>query len=274
MGLLKSAYMKFIFPNERLHKRVVPFALFVKCALDDFAQAPRQLLTVDLVRWLICMPRYIFMFVIFKRYRFAEDLGSGVSHNALLHNMRGVGELSAPRSHLLIRPVVTIDHIAKNISSKTVLSIGPRAEGEMYNLFGYGFRRKNVRGLDLFSYSPYVDAGNMHSMGYADNSFDVVISGWVLGYSDDKQKCADEMIRVCKNGGVIAIGNGYYEMTEEDVVQQTGLVIGSKEKVTDLAFIERLFGVTAENAYFRYDGSKDRVNGAPLISVFRVEKKS
>lgn len=270
MALAKSLYYRVIYPNKRLHQRVLPAAIFVKFLIDHVVSMPRQMLTVDLVRLLVCLPRYVVLYLILRRRKFAADITDGVSKNTIEHNMRGVGELSAPRSHSLIRPLVSIDDVARNVRALRVLSIGPRVEGEIYNLIGYGFSRRNIVGLDLFSYSPYIQVGNMHAMDFPDGHFDVVISGWVLGYSDAKQKCADEMLRVTKKGGIIAIGNSWSQRTDEDIAYSTRGPIGSEEKVTDLAFIERLFGMTLDQAHFRYDGSKTGINGAPMVSIFRV----
>lgn len=229
---------------------------------------PRQVLQIDFVRFIVCLPKYIIYFILLKRYRISDTVTDSVSRNTIIHNMRGGGELSAPRSHHLIRPLITIDKVRRMSSTLKVLSIGPRSEGEIYNLAAYGFSLKNIKGLDLFSYSSYIDVGDMHSLPYQNDSFDIVIFGWVLGYSDNKKVCADEIKRVCKSGGVIAVGNGYYELTDEEVIRQGGLKIGSNEKVRDLKFIEQLFNPMDDLVYFRYDGSKDKVNGAPLILIY------
>ena len=268
--MLRTLYRKYVLPRPKLHYRLLPTAFFVHFVLIHLRDLPRQLLTVDIVRMVICLPRYLVLYILLRRKRFSPLITDAVSRDTIEHNMRGVGELAAPRSHLLIRPIVTIGHVADNIRDLRVLSIGPRAEGEIYNLIGYGFRRKNIIGLDLFSYSPYIQVGDMHAMEFPDDYFDVVISGWVLGYSDDKQKCADEMMRVTRKGGVIAIGNAFSTLTREEVEGKVGRWIGSDEVIRDLPSVERLFGVTPETTFFRYDGSRSGVNGSPMITVFEV----
>lgn len=271
--MLKQLYLRFVYPNPSLHHKLLPTALFVRFFLEHVRDLPRQLLTVDLIRMLICLPRYLVLYVILRRKKFAPTITDGVSRDTIEHNMRGVGELAAPRSHLLIRPIVTIGSVSRNIRNLRVLSIGPRVEGEIYNLMGYGFSRKNIVGLDLFSYSPYIEVGDMHDMPFPDDHFDVVISGWVLNYSDTKQKAADEMARVTKLGGVIAIGNAHSTLSEEEVVKNVGRFIGSRQMLNDLTSIEELFGASHEDIFFRYDGAQDAINGAPMISVFRNMKK-
>jgi SAM-dependent methyltransferase len=265
--MLKKYYYKFIFPYERLHHAVFPFAIFLKSLINHISDLPRQLLTVDLIRFLICFPRYVLFYLILKRVKFAPNISDGVSKDTIEHNMRGVGELAAQRSHLLIRPIISIDQVARDIRNLRVLSIGPRVEGEIYNLIGYGFSKENVMGLDLFSYSPYIKVGDMHEMDFPDDYFDVVISGWVLGYSDKKQKAADEMLRITKPGGILAIGNAYSNLGREEVEGLVGRWIGSEEVISNLDSVERLF--RSDNIFFRDDGSKKGVNGAPMITVLQ-----
>lgn len=269
MSLLKNAYLRLVYPRPRLHKALMPTAIFAKFFIDHIKSLPRQLLTVDIIRLMICLPRYVVFYLILRRRKFAADIESGVSRSTIEHNMRGTGELAAPRSHTLIRPIVSIASVSRNLPSMKVLTIGPRVEGEIYNLIGYGFSGKNITALDLFSYSPYIQVGNMHHMEFPDDYFDVVISGWVLGYSDTKQACANEMLRVTKPGGVIAIGNAYSAKRPEETVLMVGNAIGSEELITDLSSVEKLFNVQPEDIYFRYDGSRDRIEGSPMISIFR-----
>lgn len=105
------------------------------------------------------------------------------------------------RAEHLIYILRAIPSISKD---SRILCIGPRNEGELLLFRAHGF--KNVKGVDLYSYSPWIDLMDMHRMTYMDNSFDVVFSSYVFRYSYDTRKCAIEMVRVCKDGGVIALG--------------------------------------------------------------------
>ena len=40
--------------------------------------------------------------------------------------------------------------------------IGPRNEAEIFMLWSYGFKLENIVGLDLISYSPLIDLGDMY----------------------------------------------------------------------------------------------------------------
>src|SRR3990172_2012251 len=119
--------------------------------------------------------RFYYYVKIKKRLRTTQSdhaFSMTVQHN--LRNLKGWNN----RMLLLINPSVVLEKVTRKSS---VLIIGPRTEHDLLILMGYGFT--NVRGLDLISYSPRIDLGDMHAMPYADNSWDVVMSGWALSYS-------------------------------------------------------------------------------------------
>ena len=108
------------------------------------------------------------------------------------------------RSTMLISPLKSIDFI--NFKKSKILSVGPRIESEIFNLIGHGFSFKNTEAIDLQSYSKLIKLGDMLSIPYDDNKFDIVICGWVLSYTNKIQDAINELIRVTKNRGFICIG--------------------------------------------------------------------
>ena len=90
------------------------------------------------------------------------------------------------------------------INKNDLLIIGPRYETEI--LYAKSFNFKNVIGLDTFSYSPLIKTGDMHKMEFEDESFNSVICGWTLTYSDNPVLAAKEMIRVMKKNAIVVIG--------------------------------------------------------------------
>jgi len=90
-----------------------------------------------------------------------------------------------------------------NANKDSLLIIGPRFENEFLIAMGLGWKKQNLRGLDLFSYSNFVDIGNMHSMPYEDDLFDSVICSWTLSYSLEPQKLAAEISRTTKSKGIV-----------------------------------------------------------------------
>lgn len=185
----------------------------------------KQLLYVDRIRGLVAHMRYRYFLTFGKRLRTINS--QDADPVTVRHNLKGIVPLmNSRRSSILIRPLSVIECV--NEQSK-ILCIGPRTEGELLLLVAYGFQFENIRGLDLISYSPWIDIGDMHTMPYMDNSWDVVISSMVLTYSNEPQKAADEMIRVTKNGGIIAISLEYSDITSpetrEKLLQKHGYVI-------------------------------------------------
>jgi hypothetical protein len=144
-----------------------------------------------------------------KELRIFEDPSSGVMPGTVTHNRGEVEQVAFGASHRtqrLIGPLSSLEPVYSKPFKLKALSIGPRTEMELLHLMGIGFRVENLRAVDLIASSPLMDLGDMHNLPYPDQAFDVVISGWVLTYSKTPERAVREMVRVCKNGGLIAIG--------------------------------------------------------------------
>lgn len=109
------------------------------------------------------------------------------------------------RAQLLINPINSCTFINKKTSR--ILSIGPRNEAEIFCLIANNFDKKNINSIDLFSYSPLIQVGDIHNIKFPDNSFDIILCGWVLAYSYNINKAISEIIRVSKNNSIISIGS-------------------------------------------------------------------
>ncbi len=135
------------------------------------------------------------------------DTGDAVRSHALTHNLNSLRRMEAiERPSILVYPLRGIEYVVRNAQTLKVLTVGPRTESEIFSLIAAGFAAENITGLDLISYSDFVQVGDMHAMPFDDDSFDIVIVGWVLAYSSDNQTAADEAVRVAKPGGIIAVG--------------------------------------------------------------------
>jgi len=173
---------------------------------------------------------------------------TNTSHN--LKSLYGANN----RMNLLLFPLAIIETLGRDAR---ILVIGPRNENDLFTLVGLGFKLKNLRGLDLISYSPYIVLGDMHAIPFADSDFDAVVCGWTLSYSTEPQRAAKEMARVLRPGGVLAIGVEYSTMGPEDERQLIGYEIQEFEKIgrriNSTAQIKSLFGESVNTVYFEHD---------------------
>lgn len=88
-----------------------------------------------------------------------------------------------------------------------VLIVGPRTEDDILWAKSIGLRK--ARGLDLFSYSPMIELGNIHHTSYPDNHFDAVLLGWILPYVTDPRQVLLESVRILRRGGLVGLGWHY-----------------------------------------------------------------
>lgn len=174
------------------------------------------------------------------------------------HNLKSLHHFNQ-RTEALLRPLSVIETLDQQ---SRVLIVGPRNEGDLFSAIGYGFNSKNVRGLDLMSYSPMIDVGDMHGTPYADDSFDAVVVGWTLSYSSDPAAFAAEMLRIVRDGGIIAIGIEYSELTEDDTIALLGYRIQEQDKlpqrINSTSDILRLFDSHVGHIFFNHDAPHKR----------------
>ncbi len=211
--------------------------------------------------------RFFWFVHVIKKIKVFEDENSVLAPNYSLDMLkRGT---TSDRPLRLIRPLSVIDHLSK---SARVLSVGCRFETELLYLVGYGFRADRVRGFDMISYSPWVDCGNMHAMPYEDNSWDAVILGWVMTYSDNPKQAAQEVMRVARDGALIAIGVSYYPLE----AMTKDRLAGGDERFRDnrLQTVRQyldLFGENVKTVFFQHDAADARREGVCSL-IFQISK--
>lgn len=199
--------------------------------------------------------------------------------NAIEHNLDGLKAASSLiRPTVLVQPLLSIGTIQRRIREMEVLTIGPRTEAELFALYAIGFNPSKITGLDLISYSPMVDVGDMHAMPYADDSFDVIIVGWVLVYSSNQEKAIREILRVARPGAIIAVGCEYSVQNEEAQAERMASM-GLERRLDDSEFntvwseerILGLFGDSVARVHFVSDDSKDPdVDLGGVIVIFQI----
>lgn len=233
-----------------------------------------QLLLVDLIRFAVVAVRYLWYVRVRRRlstYDPATGAASPVARNTISHNLKGLRDLAVNRSHLLARPLSVLERLS--VDSR-ILSIGPRSEGELFNLAAHGFRLRNVVGLDLISYSPRVQLGDMHAMSFADDAFDAVVLGWVLAYSEDPTRAAREVVRVTRPGGVVAVGVEYNPQSQREIERALGYLPGAQRRIASCEEILGFFGDAVDHVYFNHTvapADRDRVGA--LCVIFSVRKR-
>jgi SAM-dependent methyltransferase len=98
-----------------------------------------------------------------------------------------------------------IDRVAEAMEgqdTRDVLCVGCRNTVELDYFAEKGF--SGVKGIDLFSQGRNIIVMDMHSMDFADNSFNVVYASHSLEHSYDIRKVVSEIVRVIRPGGIIA----------------------------------------------------------------------
>lgn len=232
-----------------------------------------QLLLVDAIRFAVVAARYLWFVRVRRRLTTLEPntgATSPVAPNTISHNLRGLRDLAVNRSHLLARPLSILETLSVDAR---ILSVGPRTEGELFNLAAHGFQLDNITGLDLISYSPRVRLGDMHAMPFPDDSFDAVLLGWVLAYSEDPARAAREVVRVTRNGGIVAVGVEYNPKSQEEIIKETGYLPGAAKRIESCEEILGFFGVSVSHVYFRHIvAPQDRNRIGSLCVIFSIVK--
>lgn len=158
---------------------------------------------------------------------------------------------------------------APDLEKDSLLVVGPRYEPELLLAQGMGWDPEGMRGLDTFSYSPFIDVGDMHALPYADDAFSGLVCGWTLSYSSRPEQAVAEMQRVVKPGGYLVVAvqkvwPGFVETLDEvlkgdDRVQTLEQFDALYDRCTRVAGFERADVRTGDEAHtialYRKDSS-------------------
>ena len=204
-----------------------------------------------------------------------------IERTALEHNMsytkdlfniklnrikKKINQFTGQKISFILYPLYSLDFL--DFKKSKVLSIGPRTEGELFMIKSFGFKWKNIKAIDLQTYSNLVTLNDMHEISFADNSFDIIVSGWTLAYSNNINKAMDEIQRVAKNGCMICIGFTYYPKKD---------IIDSNRKEENFLYsteqIKNKFSKVLDKVYFEVNPHSINKNlSRKAIIIFRIKK--
>ena len=121
-----------------------------------------NLYSIPTVRERICRVRFFVL-----RYIHKIDL---LNSEKALHWQYSQSQFGSYSSNKLrINYLVNlVSSIAGNRNSeKIILSCGPRYESELFGFRSLGFKWKNIYAIDIFTYSPKIKLGDIHSINFS-----------------------------------------------------------------------------------------------------------
>ncbi len=195
-------------------------------------------------------------------------------------------DLSGARSSRLIRPLsiceairpLQINHRDKGALYDLdheldikLLSIGPRTEAEPILLWSYGFKLESITSVDLISYSRMVDLGDMHSLEYEDNSFDVIFSACTLVYSPNPYQAIKEMKRVAKPEALFAFMFDVGSRSIEPELIRKGFKGIQPEAIASMFFNNDDYEILYQHFHKK---NLDLINGSTSSVIFRRRDKT
>jgi SAM-dependent methyltransferase len=180
-----------------------------------------------------------------------KDYNSGVTQRKVVSTTR--------RAELMYQLLTAP---ARDVRGERLLIVGPRNVQELYIAWLYGYRWRNIVGIDLYSTSRKIVVMNMEVLGVRDASVDAIAMANTLSYARDTFQCLSEMARVLTPGGRFVFGATYYPQSRD---WPGNLVSGAEIR----EMLKRLgFRLAAYHAF-------DKVNslgGQQTAHIFMVQK--
>ena len=214
---------------------------FVLSCVRDLIQDPSPLLRIDRFRLNLTKQRLQESLADSSGQlkAFSQTDTSDMIENTIRHNVESLNpEIALWRPMGLMGALLSMDQVMNHMRDVKILIIGPRTEQEILWYLSMGFNENNITGLDLISYSDFVAIGDMHDMPFEDNSFDIIVFSWVLGYSVNQQKAVAEAVRCVKPNGLVGIGEQWdpqpASVTSKIMQDNVGYALeGTETKSTD-----------------------------------------
>ena len=205
-----------------------------------------------------CRLRFFFLI---RTFKLKSEIGEHSLHvNYSRSHFANYNSVKA-RVNYLINRLSTIQDT--NFTSKSILSIGPRYESELYGFYGLGFKWKNIMAIDSFSYSPLIRKGDMHKLPFIEQTFDYIICGWTIAYSSEPRKAIYEMFRVLKPNGIVLLtwdlpsNLNFFELSKIKLFLKKDIYIDNFfDEIEMLNIVSRLFRVVrVEVGYLKFNSN-------------------
>ncbi len=170
-------------------------------------KAAKSLLGSEYIRIIVGYIRWFFYVKILRKLQTTKkatenSIDKTISHNFIVFDKFPLTDFAMKRMTNLLNAIGGIESLD---ADSNFLIIGPRTESDILRLKGL-FYANNISSIDLITYSPWIEIQDMHSIEYEDNQFDCVICGWTISYSNNPTLAMQNMIRVLKDKGFLAIG--------------------------------------------------------------------
>jgi SAM-dependent methyltransferase len=227
---------------------------------------------IPLLRYLYTQLR-LRLLLFFKGMKTLDAHGSIQSTSE--HNFKSL-KIFTDRNEKLFQSCLLVE----DLSQYKALIIGCRTEEEIFLFKGYGLH--DVRAIDISSYSPLIELGDMHQLPYEDSSFDFVFCAYTISYSANPRQAASEMIRVLRNGGLVAMVMEYCPWSERAEIEDKllGYRLTPGERLECFDDMINLFDGHIDKVFMRYDAEMKRHHGiqgmiglpSPVAAVFSIVK--
>jgi len=136
---------------------------------------------------------------------------NNITHNSNIARMF-YKEMSI-RPDLITNILGSISSFNHTLYRKKILIIGARTEAEIFSLVRLGVPLKNIKSIDLFSTSKFIEYGDVCNLKFEKSSFDVVICGWVFEFVKNYSLAAKNIKNVAKKNSIICIGGMVHPKT-------------------------------------------------------------
>lgn len=210
------------------------------------------LLKYKRIRFWVAKNRY---FVNKKKLVIKSNNSSDISRDTISHNLKAFEHDDVfgcrERMAMLIYPVVSFYSNESIQKAKIkILIVGCRSEDDIFWMKSYGF--DDTIGFDLFSYSEYIKVGDIHGTDFLDNSFDVVLLGWMISYTKNPNLVFKECRRILKKGGVFGVGLDY-DPNQDNIAIENGKSLRANILNSTQDIISLLDVTMKHKVLFEYD---------------------